>query len=263
MKSWVALLVVLLGTNVVAQQRAFIGMDRNGYPGDAQLRDLGKRFAFTGYWLNNPPGTSSNSWAGHRKDVVRAGMGFLVLWNGRTFQQLGSTPEQLGRDDAKAAVDAARKEGFPRGTVIFLDQEEGGRLLAPQRAYLHAWVDGVTAAGYRAGVYCSGIAYTEGSGATVVTAEDIRANAGTRKIVFWVSNDNCPPSPGCRAKVKAKPADSGVKFADIWQYSQSPMRTNAGACKQTYDPTMKCYAPGTKIDVDMNVATTRDPSRGR
>ena len=65
---------------------------------------------------------------------------------------------RLGRSDAEAAVAAARREGFREGTVIFLDQEEGGRMLPEQKAYIYAWVDGMGAAGFRAGIYCSGIA---------------------------------------------------------------------------------------------------------
>ena len=35
-------------------------------------------------------------------------------------------------------------------------------MLPEQKAYIYAWVDGVAAAGFRAGVYCSGIAAKEG-----------------------------------------------------------------------------------------------------
>lgn len=246
-------------------QRSYTGIDRNTYPGDAEIQQLSRKFAYIGYWLNDPPGATSNNWAGKRQVIRRAGMGFLVLWNGRVYKDLQGNAAQFGRDDAKAAVAAARNEGFRRGTVIFLDQEEGGRLLPEQRQYLHAFVDGVTGAGFRAGVYCSGIAYTEeGSGATVITAEDIRAHAGKRKIVYWVANDACPPSPGCVETAKLTPRESGLKFVDIWQYSQSPVRENLAAlCKQTYDTSTNCYVQGTKIDVDLNVANSKDPSRGR
>ena len=51
-------------------------------------------------------------------------------------------------------------------------------MLPEQKAYIFAWVDAVTAAGFRAGIYCSGIpAKDDGN---VVTAEDIRQNAGGR-----------------------------------------------------------------------------------
>ena len=49
------------------QQHAYLGMDRNDYPGDANMVALRKTFAFTGYWLNNPPGANRNTWQGKRK----------------------------------------------------------------------------------------------------------------------------------------------------------------------------------------------------
>ena len=55
-------------------------------------------------------------------------------------------------------------------------------MLPEQRAYIHAWVDGVVRGGYRAGVYCSGIPFRESSTVSVVTANDIRDHAGGREI---------------------------------------------------------------------------------
>ena len=46
-----------------AAATTFLGMDRNDYPGDANMQLLRKTFAFTGYWLNNPPGANRNTWA--------------------------------------------------------------------------------------------------------------------------------------------------------------------------------------------------------
>jgi hypothetical protein len=169
----------------------YLGFDRNDYPGDANLKVLRQTFSYSGYWLNKPPGENSNSWVGKRKTLQAAGFGFLVLFSGRTHTQIKSAGDaaKLGSSDAAAAVSAARREGFPSQTIIFLDQEEGGRLLPEQRSYLHAWVDGMNSAGFRAGVYCSGIASKEASGASVVTAEDIKQNAGGRKLEYWVVND--------------------------------------------------------------------------
>src|ERR1019366_1514535 len=168
----------------------YIGFDRNDYPGDSNLKTLRQTFSYSGYWLNNPPGAKTNSWTGKRKALQVAGFGFLVLFNGRTYAEIKSAGNavKVGSSDAAAAVSAARAEGFPLQTILFLDQEQGGRLLPAQRAYLHAWIDGVNSAGFVAGVYCSGIAAKEGSGASIVTAEDIRANAGGRKITYWVVN---------------------------------------------------------------------------
>ena len=228
-------------------QKTYLGMDRNDYPGDANMATLRKTFAFTGYWLNNPPGTTSNTWQGKRKTIQAMGYGFLLLFNGRDYRQLKASGNaaQVGSSDAATAVKAAARDGFPRGSILFLDQEQGGRMLAEQRAYIHAWVDGVVRAGYRAGVYCSGIPFREANGVSVVTANDIRDHAGGREIHFFVSNDQCGPSPGCVfPKRPPTPAASGVPFADAWQFAQSPRRSDmTAACRQTYASDGSCYPP--------------------
>jgi len=254
-----------------AAHAGYLGFDRNDYPGDANLKMLRQVFSYSGYWLNNPPGAKTNPWTGKRKTLQAAGFGFLVLFNGRTYAEIKSAGDaaKLGRSDAAAAVSAARAEGFPFQTTIFLDQEQGGRLLPEQRAYLHAWVDGVNSTHFAAGVYCSGIASTESSGAAIVTADDIRQNAGGRKIKYWVVNDSCPPSPGCTVSRKdLSPEASGIPFADVWQFSQSPKRTDfAGGCAATYNKDGNCYPPGVdpgqRLHVDLDVATSSDPSHGR
>jgi hypothetical protein len=38
--------------------QTYLGFDRNDYPGDANLAALRKTFAFSGYWLNNPRGST-------------------------------------------------------------------------------------------------------------------------------------------------------------------------------------------------------------
>ena len=245
----------------------YLGFDRNDYPGDAALVELHKTFAYSGYWLNNPPGAKTNTWVGKRSKLESAGFGFLVLFNGRLYRDLKSNPAELGEKDARAAAAAARREGFPPNTIIFLDQEEGGRLLPEQKTYLFAWIDGVIRAGFRAGVYCSGVPAREAGGGSVITAEDIRKNAGQRTISYWVTNDSCPPSPGCvKNKRPPLPSASGVDFADVWQFAQSPKRKDVAANCPGYNQDRNCYASekrGQPIHVDLNAANSPDPSHGR
>ena len=265
-----------------AQGSTYLGYDRNDYPGDANLKTLHQTFAYTGYWLSPPPDEKTNSWAGHRAAVESAGFGFLVLFNGRLYADLktAANATRLGQSDARAAAAAARREGFPQATIIFLDQEQGGRMLPEQKAYIYAWVDVVTAAGFRAGIYCSGMAAADDG--NVVTAEDIRQHAGdpapgdagksarvtqikTREIVYWAINDACPPAPGCAFPERPpRPAESGVKFAEVWQFAQSPQRKDvAGRCTN-YSRDGNCNAPGiVGLKIDLNAATSADPSHGR
>src|SRR5712691_6932573 len=152
--------------------QAYLGFDRNDYPGDAALPILRKSFSFTGYWLSSPPGEKANTWKGRRELLRSLGFGFLVLYRGPQISELQQTwsesrfnrsdrlkaqAAKRGTGDARDAAAAAKKEGFPSHTVIFLDIEEGGRLPAVYHVYLRAWVDQLGRAGYRAGVYCSGM----------------------------------------------------------------------------------------------------------
>ena len=262
--SIVWILISLLSSQESSAQ-TYLGFDRN-----PNLKALHETFSYTGYWLNNPPGERANTWTGHRAAVEAAGFGFLVLFNGRVYAELKSVAfaTKRGKSDAQSAAAAARREGFPAHTILFLDQEQGGRMLPEQKAYIYAWVDAVTAAGFRAGIYCSGIP-SEDDG-KVVTADDIRLHAGNRQIVYWSINDACPPSPGCAFPVNPpehppSPAASGVSFAEVWQFAQSPRRKDVAAHCSNYSQDGECYAPGIPLalHVDVNSATSPDPSHGR
>jgi len=141
-------------------------------------------------------------------------------------------------------------------------------MLPEQKAYLFAWIDGVSRSGFRTGIYCSGMGAKEDDGHSVITAEDIRQNAGGRNITYWVTNDGCPPARGCTVPQRLpSPTESGIAFAEIWQFAQSPKRKDvAGACAG-YHSDGNCYAPSMtprqRLHVDLNVATSADPSHGR
>ena len=271
--SWLRLIFLrslclsVLAVSCLAQQ-SYLGFDRNQYPGDQNLKILRQTFSYTGYWLNNPPGENANTWEGKRQALQSAGFGFLVLFNGRLDKQLRHNAAALGKVDGQAAVASAQREGFPAHTVIFLDVEEGGRMLPEQKSYIYAWVDAVTAAGFRSGVYCSGIPAREDKNTTIVSADDIRNNAQGRQITYWVTNDVCPPSPGCAfSNPPPRPIESKIDFADVWQFAQSPRRTDFAAQCHNYNRDGNCYPPGigpaSHLFIDVNTATSPDPSSGR
>lgn len=261
---WLTAAVILSCLALTAQSQTYLGFDSNDYPGNANLKTLHQTFSFAGYWLNNPPGANRNTWKGHRAAVESAGFGFLVLFNGRLYADLKtvSNATHLGKSDAQAATTTAQREGFPRTTIIFLDQEQGGRMLPEQKAYIYAWVDAVTAAGFRAGIYCSGIAAPDYG--NVITAEDVRQNAAGRSITYWVTNDACPPAPGCAFPQRpASPAQSGISFAEVWQFAQSPQRKDVAAHCTNYSRDGNCNPPDLLFAVDVNSALSPDPSHAR
>jgi hypothetical protein len=248
--------------------QTYLGFDANDYPGDDALRALRRTFTFCGYWLNVAPGAKTNSWTGKRAELVKNGFGFLLLFNGRLAKELQPPvdPRDLGARDADLAVAAAQREGFltATGTVIFLDIEEGGRMLPTQISYIEGWSGRVTSNGFVAGVYCSGMKVKEGNGQTITTADDIHERLPV--MAYFVYNDVCPPSPGCAyLKNPPPPSQSGFSGARVWQFAQSPRRRNFTArCSATYSSDGNCYPPVSfaagHILIDLNSSVSPDPS---
>jgi hypothetical protein len=271
-----------------AQQRApttaghnYLGFDANEYPGDALLPALRKHFSFTGFWLTNPPGADHNPWLGKRSILLRNGFGFLVVANGRLDKEILQSQKSgkaaaavLARQDAAGAVAAARREGFPPHTILFLDQEEGGGMLPEQAAYLLAWTEAIARTAYRAGVYASGQPVPNGKGpngkpVTITTVQDLRQRVAAghlHEIEFWVVQDACPPAPGCTIQANPPaPDQSGTLDPTAWQFAQSPRRNSiTQACGKTYNADGNCYAPGLpNYGLDLSVSRSPDPSHGR
>jgi hypothetical protein len=249
---------------------AYLGFDRNVYPGDQALPVLRKTFSFTSYWLGPPPGERQSSWHGKRTLLESHGFGFVVLFSGRQSRNLKDPADarEKGFLDAQNAVKLAHQEGFEQGTLIFLDIEEGGRLPPSYHNYLHAWIEELSQAGYRAGVYGSAMPVDEGHGVTMSTALDIQDHLGSRDLAFWVYNDRCPPSPGCAfSPAPPGPAEGGFSRALIWQYAQSPRRKAYTAkCPAKYASDGNCYAPGDAARnwfLDVNTAASPNPSSPR
>jgi hypothetical protein len=257
------------GTTVGAQKEKqfYLGFDRNQYPGDRALPMLRQTFSFTGYWLTPPPMETQNSWTGKRKTLSAKGFGFLLLAEGREFAAIQSGAKEDGIRDASDAARSATQEGFPKGSIIFLDIEEGGRLLPQVHSYLRAWADELVQKGFKPGVYCSGIPVNEPNGHTIVTADDIRSKEGPRDIAFWVFNDMCPPSPGCTRPMRMTgPAKSGVKYASVWQFVRSPRPKGTASACAGYANDENCYAAfdvAHRWHLDLDVASSKNPSAPR
>jgi hypothetical protein len=249
--------------------QTYLGFDANDYPGDDALPGLRRTFTFSGYWLNTPPGAKTNSWAGKRAELLKNKFGFLILFNGRLSKELKSPVDarDLGARDADVAVAAAQREGFSANTltVIYLDIEEGGRMLPSQMNYIDSWSRQVTSRNFRPGVYCSGMRVKEGDGQTITTADDIYEHERTT-VIYFVYNDACPPSPGCTyLRNSPSPLGSGFSNALVWQFAQSPRRRNfTSRCSATYNSDGNCYPPAStaagNILIDLDSSFYSDPS---
>ncbi len=245
---------------------AYLGLDLNQYPGDDALPILRKTFSFISFWLGPPPEEKRSTWQGKRGLLQSQGLGFAVLFNARETRAVHNSADarQKGTQDAQNAAKLAQQEGFSKGTVIFLDIEEGGRLPTPYHQYLQAWSDNLASLGYRPGIYCSAIPVDEGHGVHITTAQDIQSHINAPTLVYWVYNLACPPSPGCAFPSNPPPpAQSGFPAATIWQYAQSPRRSESSACPANFAPDGNCYAPGDKQHhwiIEVDFATSPDPS---
>jgi len=227
---------------------------------------------------------------GEARGALAQGFGFLVLANGRLDAEIFTQqrrhnlgPAALGHQDAVAAIASATREHFPPGTIIFLDQEEGGRLLPEQAAYFLSWTETVAASSFRAGSYLSGQPVNEGQGVTITTAQDIQQRiAASQKqaqplhpIAYFVYQDACPPANGCTLHPPPVSA-SGTPDTEVWQYAQSPRRPEGTrACAKSFAADGNCYLsnadgnadPAEKaldgLHLDLSVALVSDPSHGR
>jgi hypothetical protein len=141
-----------------------------------------------------------------------------------------------GRIDARDAIAKTTREGFARGTTVFLDIEPMNRSV-PQRMrdYYRAWTQTVINDGtYRPGIY----AHTKNAASIFDDVSDVFDDAGvTGDPAFWIA--------GSRGFSPEKlPADVGHTFATAWQGVLDVVRTHNGV----------------KLPVDISVASVASPS---
>ena len=219
----------------------YYGFDISIYPGDTQMSAFWTNtpFWYTGFYLG-PVAHRNNdiSWMNKRTYLKNLGYGFLVIYFGRQQSDSGLTFSQ-GQTDADNAHTLASNAGFPSGTYIFLDVEDGGTLSAAYMNYISGWVQRIdsTATPYWAGIYSS---YYQ-------TADQIKNALSGYTLKSWCYNVNVPPSSGCNFPTTApNPANCGVSYAAVWQ-----LATN---CSKTYN--------SQTLSIDVDTALSQNPSVG-
>jgi hypothetical protein len=144
------------------------------------------------------------------------------------------TTEQ-GGIDAIDAVTKTASEGFPNGTVIYLDIEHMDVIPASMDAYYRAWIQQVLADGrFRPGIYVAkSNAAAIYQGANQAYA-DMKASGSA---VFWVASTE-------GFSLDKSPEQVGFAFASVWQGILETTQTWSGAT----------------INIDVDVAATASPS---
>jgi hypothetical protein len=141
-----------------------------------------------------------------------------------------------GRIEAADAIRRSASDGFPRGTVIFLDIEYMRATPSRMRDYYKAWTRAVLADGrYRPGFY----AHTRNAASVYQDVKSVYDSLGVPgEPPFWVAGNSAEFAPG-----KA-PTDVGHAFAAVWQGILDRVEERNGH----------------KFPIDVNVAATSSPS---
>jgi hypothetical protein len=242
------------------QQGKNMGFDTHSYPGDNTMAAWkaapGAPYKWVGYYLPAPC-HKDRSWSGKRQTLVEMGWGLAVVYVGQ--QTWGRTPRKLGASrlaalakrgttcnadfvsagrgvlDADDAIRATEQEGFPPGSIVFLDIERMEKMPAAMRDYYRAWSQRLLADGrYRPGVYVH--AHNAETVYRDVKREFMAAGLAEEPRV-WVAS-------GRGYEEGKAPQDVGFAFAGVWQGMIDVARTVADI----------------KLPLDVNVSTWSSPS---
>ena len=237
-----------------------VGFDTNIYPGDKTMlawkNAEGAPYSWVGYYLPAPC-HKDTSWSGKRDTLRAMGWGLAVVYVGQqTWDRMprklsparmaalvrsGATcnadylSAERGILEANDAIAKTEAEGFPRGTVVFLDIERMEKMPQAMRDYYRTWVAHLLADGrYRPGIY------THKHNAAEIYADVKRAfeAAGlTEEPRFWIASgrDFHPSKP---------PTAVGHAFAGVWQGVLDAVHTVADIA----------------LPIDVNVAAWPSPS---
>jgi hypothetical protein len=254
---------------------AFAGFDTGLHPGDDALRAWRQSspYVWVGYYLPAPCHRDV-SWSGTRQRLTEMGWGLAVIYLGQ--QDWAAAPsrapaarDSLARADSSAsaqappaapsappacsasllsstrgateAADAAAKtaaEGFPAGTVVYLDVERVSAVSPALLEYVRGWMDGILADGrFVPGIYCHRLnADVLHAAARAVYA----ARGRDGDAPFWIASSG-------GFSLDQSPRGAGFDYARVWQ-GRLDVAESWG---------------GFTLTIDANVADTSSPSGPR
>jgi hypothetical protein len=239
--------------------RGVPGFDTRDYPGDATMRRWfeASPYRWVGYYLPAPCYTGT-TWSGRRPALLQQGWGFAVLFVGeQDWGAMRAAPGDTvavaapgarcattnltaanGAAHAAAADEAAAADGFPQGTVIFLDVERVERVSPELATYVRSWFAALLERGrYVPGLYAHDINAAE---LYAILGEEFARRGRAERPRLWVARQ-------AGFDLARAPAESGHALASAWQ--------GRFDTRETWD--------GITLNIDVNVADSADPSRGR
>lgn len=135
-----------------------IGFDVSTAPSPVQLTQLRRTFDFCGAYLAPAPSHQDRSWmVAGIANARHLGFRFLPIFVGQQIVGPGSHNDTKLHGDIDATTAAARMHdaGFALGSPVYLDLENGAPFPPAEAVYTFAWIEGIRAAGFTPGVYCS------------------------------------------------------------------------------------------------------------
>lgn len=239
----------------VAGSGRHLGFDTHSYPGDRAMQAYRPTYEWVGFYLPAPCHRET-SWSGKRANLARMGYGVAVIYVGQqTWSEhkpmtkaqrqaalrngASCLPDYVsgprGRTEADDAITRTAAEGFPAGTVIYLDIERMQVVPQKMRAYYREWAQRVLEDGrYVPGVY----AHTHNAD---LVYRDLRGIYSSHGIdadpPFWVAGGR-----GFHRQVA--PSQVGHSFAHAWQGVLDIVEKRNGF----------------KLPIDVNVAAVPSPS---
>jgi hypothetical protein len=234
-----------------AMNEKYLGFDTNIYPGDRTMKiwaDDGT-YDWVGFYLPAPC-HKDDSWSGKRDTLLDMGWGLAVVYVGQQVWSTAKKPKKgstctnalrtasQGSVDGRDAIGRVVSEGFPHGTVIFLDIERMDRIPESMKAYYQQWTRTILADGrYRVGYY----AHADNAAEVFRDVKSVLTAAGdTTEPPFWIAGRTKIFDP-----TKSDPTDVGHAFAEVWQGLLDVSRTHAGI----------------RLPIDVNVSGSRSPSQ--
>jgi hypothetical protein len=237
----------------------YVGFDTHTYPGTATMKTWkntpGSPYSWVGYYLPSPC-HDDKSWVGKRDTLVAMGWGVAVVYVGE--QTWGKKPRALtpaqadaqraksdcsadlvsaaeGTRNADDATAKTKAEGFPAGSVVFLDIERMENIPDAMRDYYKAWTQRMLADS----VYVPGYYAHEHNAQQIHDDVLPLFQAAGRKDEprFWIAG-------GKGFDTGRAPQDVGYAFAGMWQGVIDVARSVANI----------------KLPVDVNVGSWASPS---
>jgi hypothetical protein len=254
--------VVTPPPNVVA----FPGFDASIYPGDAAMsawRYPSSPYYWSGYYLPAPCHRDV-TWGNKYATLHAMGWGLAAIYvgqqdwtqissivvrgaNERSARAAQSIASELatcsasllsaaqGTGEAADAVARMKADGFPDGSIVFLDVEYVNSVTPALLDYYREWIAGIVRDGrYRPGVYAAKFNATT---LYLAAVDAFRGVGSSEQPPFWIAT-----STGF--SLDKSPTATGFDFAKLWQGMFDVTQTWNGAT----------------ILIDVDVAASRSPS---